>query len=116
MAITCLVIASPAPVYAKPDKDKGGHGDHGSSSSPAVFTEETVHTLRHTAAMHMLQAKTDTSLIALYLGHESPETTHQYVEADLAMKERALRAVQPPSHKPLRFKPSDRLLSFLTGL
>jgi site-specific recombinase XerD len=45
--------------------------------------------IRHTTAMHLLQAGVDISVIALWLGHESPATTHQYVEADLAMKERA---------------------------
>ncbi len=47
------------------------------------------HVIRHTTAMHLLQAGVDISVIALWLGHESPLTTHHYVEADLAMKERA---------------------------
>ena len=54
------------------------------------------HTLRHTTAMHLLQAGVDLTVIALWLGHESPVTTHGYVEADLAMKERALAAIAPP--------------------
>lgn len=74
------------------------------------------HTVRHATAMHMLQAGVDVTLIALWLGHESSATTHMYVEADLAMKERALSAVQPPRIKPCRFKPTDRVLQFLSTL
>ena len=72
--------------------------------------------LRHSTAMHLLQAGVDISVIALWLGHESIETTHIYVEADLAMKERALSAVQAPSVKPLRFRPTEDVLAFLEGL
>ena len=71
------------------------------------------HTLRRTTAMHMLQAGVATEVIALWLGHESPVTTHHYVEADLALKEQALRKMQAPKTKALRFKPKDTLLAFL---
>jgi integrase/recombinase XerD len=74
------------------------------------------HTLRHTTAMHLLQSGVDITVIALWLGHEDPATTHIYIETDLAMKEAALRRVTEPSTKPLRFKPSDRLLAFLNTL
>ena len=74
------------------------------------------HTLRHTTAMHLLQSGVDLSVIALWLGHESTETTHLYLEADLAMKERALAMLQDPSTKGFRFRPSDQLLAFLDGL
>lgn len=74
------------------------------------------HTIRHTTAMHLLQSGVDITVIALWLGHESPATTHLYLEADLTMKERALQRLQPPSGKPLRFRPTDRLLAFLEGL
>jgi integrase/recombinase XerD len=74
------------------------------------------HTLRHTTAMHLLQAGVDLSVIALWLGHESPETTHLYIEADLAMKERALAKLQAPPSTALRFRASDRLLVFLDSL
>lgn len=74
------------------------------------------HTLRHTTAMHLLQAGVDITVIALWLGHESPATTHLYVEADLQMKERALAKIQPPNASPRRFTPDDRLLAFLEGL
>ncbi len=74
------------------------------------------HTLRHTTAMHLLQSGVDLTVIALWLGHESPETTHLYVEADLAMKEQALKKLQDPTAKALRFRANDRLLAFLDGL
>jgi integrase/recombinase XerD len=74
------------------------------------------HCVRHSTAMHMLQAGVDITVIALWLGHESPATTHMYVEADLAMKEQALHAVQPPRVKQTRYRPTDRLLAFLHGL
>ena len=74
------------------------------------------HTLRHTTAMHLLQAGVDISVIALWLGHESPETTHQYVEADLAQKEEALSKIEEIPLQALRFKPDDALLGFLEQL
>jgi integrase/recombinase XerD len=58
----------------------------------------------------------DIVVIALLLGHESPSTTHQYIELDAKMKERCLRKLQLPMVKASRFKPSDRLLAFLEGL
>jgi site-specific recombinase XerD len=74
------------------------------------------HTLRHTTAMHLLQSGVDLAVIALWLGHEDTATTHLYVEADLAMKEAALRRLDEPSLKPVRYKASDRLLAFLEAL
>ena len=74
------------------------------------------HLIRHTTAMHLLQAGVDITVIALWLGHESVVTTHQYLEADLKMKERALAALQPPETTAARFKPSDTLLTFLDSL
>jgi integrase len=66
--------------------------------------------------MHLLQSGVDITVIALWLGHENPVTTHGYVEADLAMKERALAAVSPPGTKRVRYRPTDGLLRFLDGL
>ncbi len=66
--------------------------------------------------MHLLQSGVDITLIALWLGHENPATTHIYVEADLKMKEAALKAIQPPNTKEIRYRPPDRLLNFLQGL
>jgi len=74
------------------------------------------HTFRHTTAMHLLQSGVDITVIALWLGHESPTTTHLYVEADLTMKEKALRKLQDPSLKSLRYQASDSILSFLESL
>jgi site-specific recombinase XerD len=74
------------------------------------------HTLRHTTAMHLLQSGVDLTVIALLLGHEDPGTTHRYLEADLAMKEAALRHVTDPSPRSPRFRADDRLLAFLKTL
>jgi site-specific recombinase XerD len=74
------------------------------------------HCVRHSTAMHMLQSGVDITVIALWLGHENPATTHMYVEADLAMKERALQSMQPPRIKQTRYRPTDRLLAFLQRL
>ncbi len=74
------------------------------------------HVVRHSTAMHLLQSGVDITVIALWLGHESPATTHAYIQADLAMKERAMQALQQPKTKPLRYQPDDSLLSFLQAL
>ena len=66
--------------------------------------------------MCLLQADVDIMVIALLLGHESPTTTHHYIELDLQMKERCLRKLQSPKNKAKRFKPADRLLAFLEQL
>jgi site-specific recombinase XerD len=76
----------------------------------------TVHRLRHTAAMDLLQAGVDRSVIALWLGHESIETTQIYLEATLAMKERALATTHPPQGRAARYRPGDQLLGFLNSL
>jgi site-specific recombinase XerD len=76
----------------------------------------TVHRLRHTMAMDLLQAGVDRAVIALWLGHESVETTQIYLEATLAMKEQALGKTTPRQSKPGRFQPGDRLLAFLNSL
>ena len=66
--------------------------------------------------MHLLQSGVDITVIALWLGHESPATTHHYVEADLAMKERALARLQEPDTKMRRYRAPDSLLEFLKTL
>jgi integrase/recombinase XerD len=76
----------------------------------------TPHVLRHTAAMELLQAGVDRSMIALWLGHESVETTQIYLNANLALKEEILSKTNPINVKPGRYRPSDRLLSFLSNL
>jgi len=74
------------------------------------------HTLRHTAAMELLQAGVDRSVIALWLGHESPETTQIYLKANLALKEKIMEKINPLNVKAGRFRPEDRLLEFLKNL
>jgi len=74
------------------------------------------HTVRHTTAMHLLQSGVDITVIALWLGHESTTTTHMYVQADLAMKERALEKLHDPKGPSIRYRPADKLLQFLENL
>lgn len=76
----------------------------------------TPHTLRHTAAMALLRRGVDQTVIALWLGHESTETTQIYLHADMRLKERALGHADPSGATPTRFRPKDRLLAFLESL
>jgi site-specific recombinase XerD len=76
----------------------------------------TPHVLRHTTAVSLLQAGNDRAVIALWLGHESIETTQMYLDADLSMKERALARTAPLRASPGRYRPDDSLLAFLSGL
>ncbi|MDO5565872.1 MAG: tyrosine-type recombinase/integrase [Planctomycetia bacterium] len=76
----------------------------------------TPHTLRHTTAMHLLQSGTDITVIAMWLGHESIETTHIYVTSDMKLKEAALKTLQEPEQKDYRFKADDTLMKFLENL
>jgi site-specific recombinase XerD len=77
----------------------------------------TPHVLRHSAAMELLQAGVDRSVIALWLGHESVETTQMYLDTNLALKEQALAKTTPPNTKATgRYRPDDKLLAFLKGL
>lgn len=90
---------------------------HATETQPALAKRRvSPHTIRHTTAMHLLQAGVDISVIAMWLGHESPATTHHYVQADLAMKERALARLSEPSGKIQRYRPPDSLLHFLRNL
>jgi len=91
--------------------------DAASASHPSLRKRSvSPHTIRHTTAMHLLEAGVELTVIALWLGHESPNTTHGYIEADLAMKQRALDKLVPPTHPRGRFTPSNNLLAFLDGL
>ena len=84
---------------------------------PSLRTKRvSPHVLRHTTAMNLLHAKEDYSVIALWLGHERPDTAHIYVEADLAMKERILNKIADPRTSVPRYQPDDRLLAFLNNL
>ena len=84
--------------------------------APLIAKTMTPHVLRHTAAMRLLRAGADTTVIALWLGHEQVETTQMYLHADLALKERALARTKPLDSKPGRYRPPDALLRFLDGL
>jgi site-specific recombinase XerD len=88
-----------------------------SSGCPSLKGKRvTVHRLRHTMAMDLLEGGVDRSVIALWLGHERVETTQIYLEATLAMKEKALAKTSPPHGRRGRYKPGDRLLAFLNSL
>jgi site-specific recombinase XerD len=76
----------------------------------------TPHVLRHSTAVSLLRAGNDRAVIALWLGHESIETTQMYLDADLTMKERALARTAPLRAGPARFRPDDNLLAFLSAL
>ncbi len=84
---------------------------------PSLTTKKiSPHIIRHTTAMHLLQAGVDIATIALWLGHESIETTHVYLQADLAMKEEALGKLDPIEGGWQRFQADDPLLAFLASL
>ena len=74
------------------------------------------HVLRHTAAMRLLAAGVDSTVIALWLGHESVATTQIYIHADLALKQQALARTAPMDAAPGRYQPSDTVMAFLNGL
>jgi site-specific recombinase XerD len=74
------------------------------------------HVLRHAAAMDLLHHGVDRSVIALWLGHESAETTQMYLHADMGLKEKALSRTAPLGVKPARYQPGDKLLAFLESL
>jgi site-specific recombinase XerD len=76
----------------------------------------TPHVLRHTAAMRLLHAGIDITVIALWLGHENVNTTQIYLQADLELKEHALARTTPPNTKPGRYHAPDPLVIFLEGL
>lgn len=84
---------------------------------PSLTTRKiTPHVIRHATAMHLLQAGVDMASIALWLGHESLETTHIYVQTDLMVKEQALAKLNPVKGTMTRFKADDPLLAFLSSL
>jgi integrase/recombinase XerD len=93
------------------------HAATAARSCPTL-THKTVtpHVLRHSAAMNLLRAGVDATIIAMWLGHESVETTQAYVHADLTIKERAIARTTPPGTTPGRYRPPDALLAFLEAL
>jgi integrase/recombinase XerD len=93
------------------------HTTAAARTCPSLRTKHvTPHTLRHTAAMNLLQAGVDTTVIALWLGHESPTTTRIYLHADMALKEQAIARTAPPDTEPGRYQATDDLLTFLNQL
>jgi integrase/recombinase XerD len=93
------------------------HSSTAASACPTLRRKTiTPHVLRHTAAMRLLNAGVDTVVIALWLGHEQVETTQIYLQADLAIKERALARTAPTTSRPGRYKPPDKLIAFLEAL
>src|SRR5205807_5774472 len=93
------------------------HATTAADSCPSLTTKRvTPHTLRHTNAMLLRAKGVDIATIALWLGHESTQTTHIYEHADPALKEQAIARTAPLGTKPGRYRPSDALLAFLEGL
>ena len=93
------------------------HAGVAANRCPSLLTKTvTPHVLRHTCAMRLLAVGVDTSVIALWLGHEGVETTQIYLHADLAIKERALARTAPTGTTPGRYRAPDALLAFLDGL
>jgi site-specific recombinase XerD len=93
------------------------HIGHACELCPSLKKKRiTPHVLRHTAAMQLLQSGVDPMIIAIWLGHESIETTQVYIKEDLKMKEQALQKTQESKSKSLRYKPEDKLLNFLQAL
>jgi integrase/recombinase XerD len=87
------------------------------TSCPSLKTKRiSPHVLRHSTAMALLQSGVDIAVIALWLGHESIETTNKYLHANIAIKEKALATLQPVGKKFRRFKADDTLLEFLATL
>jgi site-specific recombinase XerD len=86
-------------------------------SCPSLRTKHvTMHTLRHTAAMRLLEAGNDITVIALWLGHEQLATTNIYLHADMTIKQQAIDKANPPAATPGRYQPPDALLAFLEAL
>lgn len=93
------------------------HVARASESCPSLKEKRvTAHSLRHSAAMALLEAGIDRAMIALWLGHESVETTQMYLHADLALKEKLLADAHMPEGSPAHYHPDDQLLVFLKKL
>ena len=93
------------------------HLKRAAASCPSIDTKHiTMHTLRHTAAMRLLLAGNDITVIALWLGHEQITTTQIYLHADMTHKQKAIDRTRPLPAKPGRYRPPDALLAFLDAL
>jgi integrase/recombinase XerD len=93
------------------------HGLTAEGKCPSLKKKHvTPHVLRHSAAMQLLQNGVDRTVIALWLGHESVETTQMYIHADIQLKEKAMARTRPIKAPPGRYRPGDKLLAFLEAL
>ena len=93
------------------------HATTAAARCPTIAAKNvTPHTLRHSAAMALLRAGVDTSVIALWMGHEDPGSTQAYLHADMTIKDRALARVHLPGTRPGRYRAPDTLLAFLDNL
>ena len=93
------------------------HAATAAANCPSLAAKHvTPHVLRHTAAMRLLHAGVDTSVIALWLGHEDVRSTQPYLHADITIKERAIARTAPAGTEPGRYQPPDELLAFLEAL
>jgi len=85
--------------------------------SPSLAAKHvSVHTLRHSAAMRLLLAGVDITVIALWLGHESLTSTQEYLHANMQQKQEAIEKTAPPGSRQKRYQPPDPLLEFLENL
>jgi site-specific recombinase XerD len=95
----------------------GTHVRTAAKACPSLKNKRvTPHVLRHSAAMQLLQNGVDRTIIALWLGHESVETTQMYIHADMQIKEKAMARTRPIDARPGRYRPNDKLLAFLEAL
>ena len=85
-------------------------------ASPQPRKRVRRHVLRHSTAMQLLQNGVDRVVIALWLGHESVETTQMYIHADIQLKEKAMARTRPVKTSNGRYRPADKLLAFLEAL
>jgi len=92
------------------------HGRAAAGCPSLAAKHVTVHTLRHSAAMRLLLAGVDITVIALWLGHESITSTQEYLHANMQQKQQAIEKTAPPGSRQQRYKPSDPLLEFLENL
>jgi integrase/recombinase XerD len=93
------------------------HATTAAATCPTLASKKlTPHVLRHTAAMRLLHAGIDTTVIALWLGHEQVATTQVYIHADLALKQQALARTTPAGTTPGRYQPPDAIIAFLESL
>lgn len=107
--MTHTFAATPARSRTLP---RASRAPHSKNPLTSTFSEK----IQITAAMALLHAGVDTSVIALWLGHEDPSSTQAYLHADMSIKENALARIQPPTSRPGRYRAPDALLAFLDNL